>query len=312
MNQNKLTHDLVRGPHLFVFVALLGGLALALGVVLLAQAAPTMAPQLQSQTLTLLPDQATNLLPGDTSEQFTATVVGFPWQGVWVSFSTDFGQFDGGVQYVEVQTDQFGLATVTVSSNITGTANIRAWIDDNGNNTYDTGELTDDTSTKIWQEEDQPDFGDAPDGYGTLSATIGARHTIVAGRSLGPTVDGESDGQPTANADGDDSHALDDEDGVALQPILVPDTTGIVTVHGGPSGGKLDAWIDFNGNGVFEHTGEHLFGGTSASLAPGWNPPLTFNVPAGADTGTTYARFRLSISGGLGPTGEADDGEVED
>ncbi|MCK4471091.1 MAG: hypothetical protein KAW49_04825, partial [Anaerolineae bacterium] len=69
------THRSTKGPHLFVIAALLGGLALALGVVLMAQAAPMTVLQPQTQTLTLLPDQATNLLPGDTSEQFTAVVV---------------------------------------------------------------------------------------------------------------------------------------------------------------------------------------------------------------------------------------------
>lgn len=308
------THRSTKGPHLFVIAALVGGLALALGVVLLAQAAPAMAPQLQTQTLTLLPDQATNLLPGDTSEQFTAAVAGFPWQGVWVSFRTDFGQLDGGVQYVEVQTDQFGMAAVNISSNITGTATIRAWLDANGNDIYDTGEeVTDDPSTKIWQEADQPDFGDAPDSYGTLSATIGARHTIVPLRSLGLTVDGEPDGQPSGNADGDDLNSLDDEDGVVLQPILVPGIPAAVLVNGGPSGGMLDAWIDFNDDKSFDHPGEHLFGGTSWALTPGVNPPLSFTVPATATTGiTTCARFRLSINGGLLPTGSAPDGEVED
>lgn len=48
------------------------------------------------------------------------------------------------------------------------------------------------------------DFGDAPDSYGTLLATNGARHGIVPGFHLGPTIDGEPDGQPTPNATGDD------------------------------------------------------------------------------------------------------------
>jgi len=313
MNQNALTHNLVRRPHLFVIAALLAGLALGLGVVLLAQAAPITV--LQLQTLILLPDQATNTLP-DTTHEFTATVVSFPCQGVSVSFRTDFGQFDGGIQYVEVQTNQFCMAAVTISSNITGTAHIRAWLDANHNDDYDEGEgeVTDAPSTKVWQEAGQLDFGDAPDTYGTVLASNGARHTIVAGCSLGSAVDGEPDGQPSPNADGDDLNALDDEDGVVLlPPILMRGLPAAVLVNGGPLGGMLDAWIDFNDNKSFDHPGEHLFGGTSQALTPGINPPLSFTVPVTATTGiTTYARFRLSINGGLTPTGLAPDGEVED
>ena len=41
--------------------------------------------------------------------------------------------------------------------------------------------------------------------------------------------------------------------------------------------------------------------------------PLSFPVPAGAVvTGQTFARFRLSTTGGLTPEGLAVDGEVED
>ena len=39
---------------------------------------------------------------------------------------------------------------------------------------------------------------------------------------------------------------------------------------------------------------------------------LTFSVPSSASVGTTYARLRLSTVGGLGVSGSADDGEVED
>jgi hypothetical protein len=39
---------------------------------------------------------------------------------------------------------------------------------------------------------------------------------------------------------------------------------------------------------------------------------FTFPVPVNAKLGTTYARFRLSFEGGLGPDGPAESGEVED
>jgi len=153
------------------------------------------------------------------------------------------------------------------------------------------------------------DYGDAPDDYGTLLASNGARHAIIQGLSLGPTVDAEQDGQLSLYADGDDIVGSDDEDGIIL-PITLNIGQNTLAVDGGPSGGMLDAWIDYNQNGVFDHPTEHLFGGYSPPLAPGLNY-LTYDVPAGIYL-APYARFRLSSSGGLLPTGFAPDGEVED
>jgi hypothetical protein len=159
------------------------------------------------------------------------------------------------------------------------------------------------------------DFGDAPEdtsfGYGTLLASDGARHIVVPGYNLGPSIDAEPDGQPTTQADGDDLNgSYDDDDGILL--FSTAGTLGTVDVDGGPAGGMLDAWVDYNANGMFDHPSEHLFGGSSILLLPGPNPSLSFTVPLTAVPGFTYARFRLSTVGGLAPTGVAPDGEVED
>ena len=80
------------------------------------------------------------------------------------------------------------------------------------------------------------------------------------------------------------------------------------------SGGKLDAWIDFDADGSWAHPGEHLWSGTSKMLAPG-TTNLVFAVPQPSALGQTFARFRLSSAGGLPPhnTGiPTPDGEVED
>ncbi|WP_420147566.1 hypothetical protein, partial [Spirosoma sp.] len=54
------------------------------------------------------------------------------------------------------------------------------------------------------------DFGDAPDSYGTLLSSNGARHTpytnVYLGGSFGGNYDAETDGQPGPMADGDDLH----------------------------------------------------------------------------------------------------------
>jgi hypothetical protein len=193
---------------------------------------------------------------------------------------------------------------------------------DDANSTGDVGTATatfqleaGETVKCTFSNRQTTDYGDAPDSYGTLLASNGARHSLVAGHHLGPIVDGEPDGQPSPIADSDDLNpvgAADDEDGVVLPATLIPGTTAAFDVDGGPSGGLLDVWFDFDANGVFDHPAEHLFGGTSLAIAPGPNPPVSFPVPSGAVMGPTFTRFRLSINGGLMPTGFAPDGEVED
>jgi uncharacterized repeat protein (TIGR01451 family) len=162
------------------------------------------------------------------------------------------------------------------------------------------------------------DYGDAPDSYHTLLASGGARHVVIPGThlTLGQCVDTELDGQPSVNADGDDVNAgtsrigtcADDEDGVVFTSPIATCGTASVTVTAGAAG-KLDAWIDFNRNGNFNDAGEQIF--VSQSLSAGPNN-LTFAVPCTASGGLSYMRFRLSSAGGLGPAGDAPDGEVED
>ena len=157
------------------------------------------------------------------------------------------------------------------------------------------------------------DFGDAPYDdvnyfYPTLLANDGARHNI-GGPYLGPEApDAETDGQPTANADGDDNYNVDDENGVTIPPLEIGQINNIgLEVNGAAGNVYVDAWIDYDQNGIWEHPAEHAWyylgnGAYSASI----------NVPSGLSTGTTYARFRISSEGSLLPTGLAQDGEVED
>jgi len=159
------------------------------------------------------------------------------------------------------------------------------------------------------------DFGDAPDplagisgSYPTLLANNGARHELGSTLFLGASVDAETDGQPHASALGDDSDATgDDEDGVGLPTSIIAGLSASATVTSSGAG-LLDAWIDFNKNGVFDPSEQIA---ASLLVAAGQNT-VSFDVPASAAGGTTFARFRLSSAGGLGPDGLAGDGEVED
>ena len=154
------------------------------------------------------------------------------------------------------------------------------------------------------------DFGDAPDttaGMGagdhqTLNANGGPSHVIDVTQTtlfLGNSVDGESGTLQNVAANADDVNAAlpDDEDGVLAPAVdligtigAAPTVTLLVTNTTG-STATLSGWIDYNGNGVFDNATER--------------------AQATVNTGTTYARFRLSTDvAGQNSTGAATDGEV--
>lgn len=157
----------------------------------------------------------------------------------------------------------------------------------------------------------QADWGDAGGvAYPTLFADNGARHAISASPVLGALIDAEIEGFPGANADGDDTNNLDDEDGVVFTSSIDPGTQATVEVTSSGAGLLLSAWIDFNGDGDWDDPDEQIF--ADQPLATGVNS-LSFDVPAGAAPDiTTMARFRASQTLGLAPSGPAPDGEVED
>ena len=168
------------------------------------------------------------------------------------------------------------------------------------------------------------DFGDAPNNgtslrYPTTLAQAGARHIVGDGGNggtlfLGSIVDSENDGVPSTNADGDDLASSDDEDGVTYG-AFAENTAGNFTLSKGGSGSNgtapdLDAWVDFNGDGDFDDSGERVFTGAyPLSGTVTITPPLGTSVD-----GDTYARFRLQAAGSAhpGPGGGGGVGEVED
>ncbi|HEV7672537.1 MAG TPA: SdrD B-like domain-containing protein [Thermoanaerobaculia bacterium] len=154
------------------------------------------------------------------------------------------------------------------------------------------------------------DFGDAPDSYGTTLPNGGPNHRVVAGFSLGAAEDSETAGQPSLAADGDGA----DEDGIGLPAgVLVACSTVNVAVTltntAGLATPRLDAWIDFDGDGAFGDPRDRI--ATALALSAGANN-LVVNVPCDARTASSYARFRLSSAGAASSGGPASDGEVED
>ena len=149
------------------------------------------------------------------------------------------------------------------------------------------------------------DFGDAPSPYPTLSADNGASHTATGPR-LGPSRDSEPDAQPSAAADGDGA----DEDGVQFGGIAATGSMAAVNILlENAASGQIDAWIDFNRDNDWDDPGEKILDNVSVNSAM---QTLNYPLPSGLTEGETFARVRLSSAGGLGPTGPAADGEVED
>lgn len=170
------------------------------------------------------------------------------------------------------------------------------------------------------------DFGDAPTAsqsgfaasYPVLFDDGGAAHVAI-GPQLGTSRDTELEGVASANASGDDTANLADEDGVSfvVSSLNVSPTepyTGTVLVdlqNPDVSSNRLDAWIDFNQDGDWADSGEQIFTNTDLGTAAG-SKELSFTIPAGAKTGSTFSRYRLSTVGGYLYSGPAIDGEVED
>jgi len=173
------------------------------------------------------------------------------------------------------------------------------------------------TETYSTVEFDLPanvDLGDAPDDssasqYPTLASNDGTAHLIQQGMQLGTSIDAEPNGQPDADATGDDTDSQgDDEDGISGLDTLRAGQTVQITVSASAAG-KLDAWADWNQNHDWQDAGEQIF--ANEGLSSGENA-LSVSIPSAASGGQTFFRFRFSSAGGLSPTGLATDGEVED
>jgi hypothetical protein len=166
------------------------------------------------------------------------------------------------------------------------------------------------------------DFGDAPASYGTLRATPsdpftltasgitypmdGARHLLPFSGSasplLGAATTADANGKPTAGADGDS------DEGVDLPSAVAPGTSFALdlTVTGQ---GLLSAWADWNRDGMFSPTERVL---TDVGVSADQEMAVAFTVPTGVSNGPVVVRFRITTEAGIGATGMAGDGEVED
>lgn len=150
------------------------------------------------------------------------------------------------------------------------------------------------------------DFSDAPASYGN------PMHDIVAGYSIGTVNTAETTPYANANAVGDlgdDGYSA----GTYRRTFL---TTATVTVAG--ANGRLQGWVDWNGDGDFGDAGEQV-ATNIADNGPGDTDPATgvigvaITTPANATLAQTFARFRWSTTLNAPPsTLILSNGEVED
>lgn len=163
--------------------------------------------------------------------------------------------------------------------------------------------------------EPPTDFGDAPDSYGTTSASGGAEHalfgydglTASAELVIGASVDAETDSTGDDNATG-----AADEDGATFAAVSTAASSYSLTVevvNSTASDATLAGWIDFDRDGTFDANERTIVtvapGATSVQLE--WTGFIT-------SAGSSWARLRLYDGTVLDPlpTGGAAGGEVED
>ena len=253
----------------------------------------------------------------------TASANGF--LDAWMDFTLNGNWADAGEHIFTNNSLVAGVNTLTfnVPANATvGQSYVRfRFRTVNGNISFNglvaNGEVEDYT-VFIQEADPEYDFGDAPENasgnYPTTLAFNGARHTYVPGIHLGSMVDPEPDGQPSINADCDDSDCIhpsfgDDEDGVNIPASVSKGSSVSITIVASVTG-YLDAWMDFNLDQDWADAGEHIF--TSTPLVAGANT-LTFNVPTNATTGQSFARFRFrDYNGTISYNSLVLNGEVED
>jgi hypothetical protein len=188
--------------------------------------------------------------------------------------------------------------------------------------------ITQDFGNYQTDEENEFDYGDAPDSYRTLSSNNGAFHTIDSLVFIGTAIDAEADGQPDANARGDNLHGTDDETGVSFIGNFVPGDTVEISVevknnHFTDKIVWIAGWIDFNQDGSWDSVQERfspIFPMTLFVPAQGAARGHVLTIVPNGPAGNTFLRVRMYcgdeqpkefLPWGDGGLGEVQDYQIE-
>ncbi len=178
----------------------------------------------------------------------------------------------------------------------------------------------------------QKEYGDAPSSYGQAGGNLDG--TIMLGSGL--PADYESTYQASAHADADDNDGNSDERGVTLSGSTLngqslnagENITLDVSTYGS---GYLQLWFDYNGDGDFEDSGEHVvdsqhinntgespdgFTTTTNATSAVTLTPITLTIPTTVYSGNSFVRVRFSEGNSADEKNPRSDlslrGEVED
>jgi hypothetical protein len=170
------------------------------------------------------------------------------------------------------------------------------------------------------------DYGDGPDtgpgtgtgNYETTAADNGPSHVVVPALYLGRQApDSDNGALQNIAADADDLAGVDDEDGIAVLPVITTASGGVSVVMTAVNSTGLPAalacWIDFNRDGDFLDAGERA--SVTVNSAAGRQSVNVifagFPVPT---PGVSYLRCRIANAADemASSTGPANSGEVED
>jgi len=265
-----------------------------------------------------LPDELPQGSSGSITVRTTNTRGSSAYLNAWIDFNrngvlTDFGEQIASNTIITTGTSNTNRV---LNFNVPGTASlgkagVRVRLTSGSNPGPDgldgIGEVEDHTTMIVLATTDFGDELDLADASSTASTSL----------RLGALVDVEGAPTKTADADGDDDTDSDDEDGLSFpsvtagQPVALP--VSVTNLSG--AAGYLNAWIDYNNNGVLTDAGEQV--ATNVLVPSGTSngtQVLNFNIPTNAVTAATSlaTRFRITDIQNPGPTGHAGVGEVED
>jgi hypothetical protein len=180
------------------------------------------------------------------------------------------------------------------------------------------GQIVEDVDFGNYKRQEQQndyDYGDAPDSYKTVKASTGAKHTL-GGPYLGHIQpDPELDGQPGLLADNDDITGIHDEDGASFPMDLVVGKKSYFSffIKDPGKSSTIGFWLDMNMDGDFDDSEDlsYHFAQVGANMV---HVTVYFKIPKSTPIGTSYARFRVfqGLTSSVLSYGDGGKGEVED